>query len=38
MVQEERTQASDVRAELKRRMSEVTQLHLELRYLQADLQ
>jgi len=37
VVQQERAEASDVRSELERRMSEVTQQHLELRYLQADL-
>jgi 2-polyprenyl-3-methyl-5-hydroxy-6-metoxy-1,4-benzoquinol methylase len=37
MVQLERAQASDVRSELERRMSELTQRHLELRYLRADL-
>ena len=37
VVQQERAQAADVRSELERRMREITQQHLELRHLQADL-
>ena len=37
VIRREREQAADMLSELERRMSELTQQHLELRHLQADL-